>query len=279
MKAPIAILAITVATLSASSPVFAQEQDEFDQALSELGWVSGPGPVSIGDVATVALPEEYTSLDSGDTAVLMELFENPVSSEEYFVGPDDLRWWAVFSFEESGYIKDDEEIDADALLDSLREGTRYSNEERRRRGWAELNIVGWEYPPFYEDDTNRLAWAIRAESEGEPIVNYNTRLLGRRGVMSAVLVASPEALDESVREFKQILTGFSYDDGQRYADFLPGDKVATYGLAALVTGGAAAAVAKSGAAKGLFKAIGLGVLVAFAAIGRFMKRAFKRSSA
>jgi uncharacterized membrane-anchored protein len=279
MQACFAFAPLAAALLLAAAPSLSQEEDEFEQAMAELGWVSGPADVGIADIATVSLPSEYSYLDSDDTAVLMEMFQNPASTEEYFVGPDDLRWWAVFSFEDTGYIKDDEEIDADDLLDSLREGNRYANEERRNRGWSELHITGWQYPPFYEEDSNRLAWAIRAEVDGEAIVNYNTRLLGRKGVMSAVLVADPKTLDASVREFKQVLATFNYDQGHRYAEYLPGDKVAAYGLAALVTGGAAAAVAKSGAAKGLFKLIGVGALAVFAFFSRFAKRIFKRSDA
>lgn len=279
MKACFGFAPLAAALLLAAAPSLSQEEDEFEQALAELGWVSGPADVGIADIATVSLPSEYSYLDSNDTAVLMEMFQNPTSTEEYFVGPDDLRWWAVFSFEDTGYIKDDEEIDPDDLLESLRAGNEYANEERRSRGWSELHITGWQYPPFYEEDSNRLAWAIRAESDGKAIVNYNTRVLGRKGVMSAVLVADPETLDASVQEFKQVLATFNYEQGHRYAEYLPGDKVAAYGLAALVTGGAAAAVAKSGAAKGLFKLIGVGLIAAFAFVSRFAKRIFQRSDA
>jgi uncharacterized membrane-anchored protein len=279
MKTCFAFAPLAAALILAAAPSFSQDEDEFDQAMAELGWVNGPSDVTIANIASVSLPSEYSYLDSDDTAVLMEIFQNPTGTEEYFIGPDDLRWWAVFSFEDTGYIEDDEEIDADALLQSLREGNEYANEERRNRGWSELHITGWQYPPFYEGDSNRLAWAIRAESDGEAIVNYNTRLLGRKGVMSAVLVADPETLDASVQEFKQVLATFNYDQGHRYAEFMPGDKVAAYGLAALVTGGAAAAVAKSGAAKGLFKLIGMGALAVFAFFSRFAKRIFKRNDA
>jgi uncharacterized membrane-anchored protein len=279
MKTCFAFAPLAAALILAAAPSFSQDEDEFDRAMAQLGWVNGPSDVTIANIASVSLPSEYSYLDSDDTAVLMEIFQNPISTEEYFIGPDDLRWWAVFSFEDTGYIEDDEEIDADGLLQSLREGNEYANEERRNRGWSELNITGWQYPPFYEGDSNRLAWAIRAESDGEAIVNYNTRLLGRKGVMSAVLVADPETLDASVQEFKQVLATFNYDQGHRYAEFMPGDKVAAYGLAALVTGGAAAAVAKSGAAKGLFKLIGIGALAVFAFFSRFAKRIFKRNDA
>ena len=279
MKARLTIVPLAAVLFLGALPAFSQEEDEFGQVMAELDWVGGPAEVGIANIARVSLPSEYSYLDSDDTAVLMEMFQNPTSTAEYFVGPDDLRWWAVFSFEDTGYIKDDEDIDADDLLKSLRAGNEYANEERRNRGWSELEITGWQYPPFYEENSNRLAWAIRAKSEGETIVNYNTRLLGRKGVMSVVLVANPETLDASVQEFRQLLTSFNYDEGHRYAEYLPGDKVAAYGLAALVTGGAAAAVAKSGAGKGLFKLIGVGALALFAFFSRSVKRIFKRSDA
>jgi uncharacterized membrane-anchored protein len=173
----------------------------------------------------------------------MELMENPSSGNEYYVGPEDGRWFAVFSYEDSGHVKDDEEIDADDLLASIKEGTEYGNKERRKRGWPEMHVVGWQYKPRYSDTTT--------------------------------LVAEPEILTTSVGEFENLLDGFSYNPGDLYAEYREGDKLATYGLAALVTGGAAAAVAK-GAGKGLFKAIGLGILAFFAAISRFFKGIFSR---
>ena len=42
------------------------------------------------------------------------------------------------------------------------------------------------------------------------------------------------------------MEGFSYKSGKTYAEFRSGDKVAEYGLAALVAGGAGAAAVKLG---------------------------------
>lgn len=250
-----------------------------EQFLPQLNWVQGPDDVDIARKATIRLKPGYTYLGADDTKVLMELMENPSSGSEYYVGPEDMRWFAVFAYDDSGHIKDDEEIDSDALLASVREGTEAGNRERRKRGWAEMQILGWQYEPFYEKESNRLAWAILAESEGIPIVNYNTRLLGRTGVMSATLVADPETLDEAVAEFGTVLEDFEFNAGQRYAEFQPGDKVAKYGLAALVAGGAAAAVAKSGAGKGLFKMIGIALIALFAGVATFFKRLFGKKDA
>lgn len=268
-------LTLSTLILLGAGAVFAQDAADPNDIFSNLGWTPGPGTFDVTPRASIELPEGYDRLDADDTQTLMELYENPSSGQEWYVGPEDMRWFAIFSYEDTGHIQDDEEIDADALLKSLRAGTEQSNKERRRRGWAEMHIVGWQYPPSYSDQTNRLSWAILGESEGAQIVNYNTRLLGRTGVMSATLVADPETLDQSVQEFEELLGGFTYNTGERYAEYRPGDKLATYGLAALVTGGAAAAVAK-GAGKGLFKGIFLAIAAAVAFFGKAVKGMFSK---
>jgi uncharacterized membrane-anchored protein len=75
------------------------------------------------------------------------------------------------------------------------------------------------------------------------------------------------------------LGGFSYLPGQRYAEYKPGDKVAKYGLAALITGGAAAIAVKTGFWKvivsGLvagWKFIVAGAVALWGAISRLFKR-------
>jgi uncharacterized membrane-anchored protein len=84
-------------------------------------------------------------------------------------------------------------------------------------------------------------------------------------------------LEKNTREFKAVLAGYSFNEGERYAEYRSGDKVAEYGLSALIIGGAAAAAAKSGAFKGLAKFIGIGVIALFASIGGFFKRLFRRA--
>lgn len=266
-------LLIASAFLMFADAAVPQDMSEAEQIYSSLKWSSGPGTYDVTSRAEIDLPEGFDRLGPSDTKKLMELYENPSSGNEYYVGPEDARWFAVFSYDDTGHITDDEEIDPNDLLDSIRAGTKEGNAERRRRGWAEMEIVGWSYEPFYSDRTNRLSWAVLAESEGARIVNYNTRLLGRTGVISAILVADPETLDDSVDEFEALLEGFNYKPGNTYAEYRSGDKLATYGLAALVTGGAAAAVAK-GAGKGLFKFIGVAILAVIAFFRNALRRIF-----
>jgi len=98
------------------------------------------------------------------------------------------------------------------------------------------------------------------------------RLLGRTGVMSATLVDDPANLSADVAAFRQALGAYEYVPGERYAEFHSGDRVAEYGLAALIAGGAAAAAVKTGAGKGLLKLIGVGAIAVFGAVASFVKK-------
>ena len=63
--------------------------------------------------------------------------------------------------------------------------------------------------------------------------------------MSVALVANQDGI-AATRRLQRALEGFSYKAGERYAEFRSGDKMAGYGLAALIGGGAAAAAVKTG---------------------------------
>jgi uncharacterized membrane-anchored protein len=92
--------------------------------------------------------------------------------------------------------------------------------------------------------------------------------------MAVTLVCDPEQLNAAIPEFNRAMGGFSYTDGNRYDQFVSGDRIAEYGLTALITGGAVAVAAKSGLLKWLWK-IGL---VAIIAVGAFFKKIFGRAA-
>lgn len=243
-----------------------------------LKWQKGPTEGRIAETAIVNIPGGLVFLDGAGTRRFLELSGNPPRDNRYTLAPDDLTWFAVFFFDRSGYVRDDEKLDADALLKSLKDGDAQANEERGRLGMPSLYTVGWHVAPHYDVQTKRLEWGVRLGTEGGgAIVNYTVRLLGRRGVMHAVLVSDPEALDRDMRAFKGALSGFEFVSGERYSEFRAGDHVAAYGLGALVVGGAAAAAVKTGAGKAIGKFLVLVGGAVAAAVGAIAKR-FRRSS-
>ena len=247
------------------------------QELQKLAWQKGPGDGVIAGKATIKIPQGYAFLDERNTRRFIELMGNPPRDGHYMIAPASLDWFAVFSFDPIGYVKDDEKIDADKLLADLKRGDEQGNEERKRLGMSPIFTDGWHVPPHYDSDSKRLEWGLRLRDEkGRTNVNYTSRILGRTGVMSAVLVTSPQTLNEDMKAFNGTLKGYDFVAGEKYAEFKSGDKVAEYGLAALVVGGAAAAAAKSGILKSLGKFLWVIIGGAIAGGWSLLKRLFGR---
>jgi uncharacterized membrane-anchored protein len=230
------------------------------------------------NAAEIKLPNGYKFAGAADTQKMLKASGEPVSGEEMgMIVPAEGNWSVFFDFSDSGYVKDDDKdkLDADKLLKAITAGNDRANKMRVKMGNAPLNIVGWEKSPFYDEATHNLEWALRAESEGRPILNYNTRLLGRRGVMEVVLVCSPDKLQETLPLFRELIGGYSYKQGETYAEYKPGDKIAKYGLTALVAGGAVAVAAKTGLLATLllfFKKAWKLVIIGLVAVGALIKR-------
>ena len=245
--------------------------DSESNPISGVKWQKGPSLGNLGDVAEVHVPAGYVFAGANDTRIIMEANRNPTSGKELgFVSHAGQDWFAVFEFYDVGYIRDDEKnsLDANALLESIKAGTEEGNKERQRRGWPIMTIIGWEQQPQYNESTHNLEWAIRGESEGAPVINYNTRLLGRGGVMEVTLVTDPSTLSETLPKFKTMLAGFDFNQGQKYADVRQGDKIAEYGLGGLIVGGTTAVLVKAGVFKWLWKLlVALGI-----ALSAFIKK-------
>lgn len=265
-----------VAMLGIAWPGSSEEAERSEMA--SLAWQRGPADAKIGKIATLKLDEGQAFLDAPNTRRFLELNRNPPRDNHYTLVGGDGSWFAVFYFEDSGYVKDDEKLDADELLKSLKESDEPSNTERQRLGMPPIHTVGWAVPPHYDQATKRLEWGMRLRTaENHEVVNYTIRLLGRRGIVHSTLVCDPDNLQRAVAAFKTALTHYAFVPGETYAEFRAGDKVAEYGLAALVLGGAAAVATKSGFLKAFGKLIVVGVIGFGSAIAAFFRR-FRRSS-
>lgn len=277
-------LALFCLTFAASSIAKADDPKDDSKKQSnepKIAWVDGPATVQLGDIAEIKIPAGYRFAGKDGTKRFLELTGNPPSGDELGTivpqakSDDDKEFWfVIFEFQDTGYIKDDDrdKLDPNGLLKTITDNTEESNKERLRRGWLPYHIRGWYKQPFYDQQTKNLTWAMQGYStdqgKEETSVNYSVRILGRRGTMSVDLVLDPALVDTVVPKFDKLLTGFSYLHGSAYADFRSGDKVAEYGLATLVAGGATAIAAKTGLLAKLWKLI----IVGFAALVGMLKR-------
>jgi uncharacterized membrane-anchored protein len=274
------VIATVVGVVCVAAVTVAAQQEP--KTAMPPGVVLGPTVGHLGQLAQVSVPDGYLFLEAGPTRRFLEEGQNIPSGHELgtviYRRPDDTHWFAVFAYAESGHVDDGDrnDIDADAIMSNMKASTDEDNAERKKRGWPSLTIGGWNKKPYYEVKTNNLTWSTRVMSANELSVNHSVRLLGRTGVMSVQLVAEAETLDKSVAEFNALLGGFSYVPGQKYAEFRKGDKLAGYGLAALIGAGAAGVAIKSGLLQKLWKVIVLGFIAVVGALRKFFSGLFGR---
>jgi uncharacterized membrane-anchored protein len=283
-------LVLTFALLFASA-LPASAQDSGEDAFGKIPWQPGPVLGDLGEEAQVAVPEDCVFTGTDGTRQFMELNQNPVSDRERgtvlcrILGADGetaSTWFAVFEYEGGGYVKDDEKgsLDGDAILANLKEGTEHGNRERKERGWEAIYLDGWQHAPHYDEQTRNLTWATRLHAEDNAqVLNHSVRLLGRRGVMSVDLVVGPEHYAQALPAFNAVVGDFRFKGGHTYAEWREGDKIASYGLTALVAGGAGAVLAKTGLLQKFGKAILLALAGGVAAIRKFFFGKSKDSTA
>ncbi len=249
---------------------------------------SGPQNIPLAGQATLKLPKGFSFIPAAETRRLLESMGN--STDDSMLGmvmPDDPEadWFIVVSYEAAGYIKDDDakSWNADDLLSNIREGTAETNKDRKARGIPEMEVVGWIEKPLYNSATRQLVWSIESRDVGQATdqvngINYNTLTLGREGYISMNLVTDVNTVESLKPTAKSLLADLSFDTGRRYSDFNAStDKVAEYGLAALVAGVAAkklGLLALMAASIAKFWKLGL---IAIAAVGSFFRKFFKRN--
>jgi uncharacterized membrane-anchored protein len=249
-------LLLLAAVLASPALAAAQEaqnpQQQAQRAAAQAAMaalVRGPANVPLRDQASLALPEHFGFVPRAQAAALMQAMGNHTGND--FLGlivplGQSKRWFVAVVYEPSGYIKDDDarHWDADKLLKNLRDGTEAGNAERTRAGVPPLEVTRWIEPPSYTEDTHRLIWSAEAKrkdgADSDPTINYNTYLLGREGYVSLNLVTSASQVEDDKEAAQELLAAVDFNSGKRYGDFNSStDKVAAYGLAALVAGVAA----------------------------------------
>ena len=239
----------TAALIALANPVAWAQDADFENKAKALLAQAEPGPktIDLGAQASMQLPAGMAFLPKQPADKLMQMVGNGTDPNRYGIiipTSEEDDWMADLSYIDSGYIKDDDakNWDVDALLKNIKEGTKEQNKERAERGIPPLEVGGWVEKPHYDAATRHLIYSVDAKTVGEatPSVNYNTYALGRYGYISLNFVADLDTIERYKPTAQQLLAAIEYRAGQRYADFNPStDKIAEYGIAALVGGLAA----------------------------------------
>lgn len=250
---------------------------KLQEVVSSLEYKSGEVILG-GGVAKANLPPTLRYLSPADTSkVLTDLWGNPRNNDTLgmlvpadFDPMADESWGVIISFEEDGYVKDDDasSINYVKLLTEMKKDLQEASKERVKQGYSSIELVGWAAPPHYDAKEKKLYWAkeLQFGDNKEHTLNYNIRILGRRGVLVLNAVAGMNQLKLVETATPSLLAAVNFQEGHRYADFNAAtDQTASYGIAALVAGGVAA---KTGLLKSLWLAILAGKkLIIFALIG------------
>jgi uncharacterized membrane-anchored protein len=242
-------------------------------------------------LATLDVPQDFYFLDAKDTErVLTEAWHNPPGGGDLgMLFPadqtpfDDDAWAVTIRYDEDGHVSDSDAADIDYgdLLKEMREDIRDANPERTKAGYPEIELVGWAEPPHYDAGTRKLYWAkeLRFGDSPETTLNYEIRALGRKGILSMTFVAGTEQLEVINAKRESVLAMADFNEGNRYQDFDASiDKVAAYGIGALIAGKVAAKAGLLAAGLVLLKKFGVVILVALGAVARKAKSVLARSS-
>jgi uncharacterized membrane-anchored protein len=286
------LLMAGAATSQEESELTAEERAELESLRSILDSLDRQtGNIALGDgLATLRVPEDYYYLDPEDArVVLVDLWGNPpeVAAVLGMLFPDrytpfDSDSWAVtIEYVDEGHVSDEDaaEIDYNELLESMQSDTRDSNDARIDAGYGAIELVGWAEQPHYDPSTKKLYWAkeLRFDGNEDTTLNYDIRALGRTGVLSMTFIASSRQLSEINANRDEVLAMAEFNEGKRYQDFDSSiDKVAAYGIGALVAGKVAAKAGLLAGALLFLKKFGVFLLLGIAALGKRIIGSFRK---
>lgn len=229
-----------------------QPKTTAEQFLASLKFQSGKIELP-GGIATLDLPPTFRYLNPDDSnRVLVDAWGNPPGGKTLgMIFPADVSplseegWGVIVTYDEDGHVKDDDasKINYDDLLKDMKQAMDEESKERVKAGYPALTLVGWAEAPRYDQASHKLYWAkeLASADSKEHTLNYGIRVLGRKGVLVLNAVAGMNQIAGIRTEMQKVVAFTDFKAGNSYGDFNSStDKVAEYGIAALVAGGIAA---------------------------------------
>jgi uncharacterized membrane-anchored protein len=235
------------------------------------------------DLGTLNVPDGFKYLDSIQAErVIKDLWGNPHGAGTLgMIMPENLgvmdAWAFIITYDNLGHVKDDdaEDIDYDEMLVELQKETNENNVEREKQGFDKITFVGWAAKPYYDKDKNTLHWAKElkfGDNEDDHTLNYNVRILCRKGVMVLNAVATMSELEVVQQNIEKVQSSVAFNDGNKYSDFDPDiDDVAAWTIGGLVAGKVLAKVGFFALFLKYIKVIGLALAAAGGAIWKWIK--------
>jgi len=205
---------------------------------------TGPSKVTLSNnLGTMEIPKGYVWLGEAKAKSFMEKNGSTGDTTIGLIAPtdEDAKFLVELEYEGTGYVEDKDagKIDSKAILESYQEGTEANNDNRKEKGMPPIHVTGWEQEPKYDGKHHVVTWSLQGNNDSTgKFVNYNTRVLTRKGVLSLNLLCSNEELAAARPKAEGLVTKVAFNQGERYEDYKQGDKISAGGLVALIAGGA-----------------------------------------
>ncbi len=264
-KRLLSLLALGLLTIAAAP-------QNTDKQLEALDWAAGPVKLTSSN-ATLTLPphvfavhgagaQKFNKLINGDADPTLEAVAQSNEAAVYF------------EYTDSGYVTADDwtSVDPKSMLDGITKNTDDANADRKTAGLPALHTLGWIQEPTFDKKTNTVRWAVSLKSDDnpKPFVNSIALVLGRHGYEEITVAESTTAYKSGTAFLNGIVGGMHFSQGARYRDFISGDKLAGFGIAALVGTAAGATIAKTIGFAGLLLLLKkFGILLVAVVVGAY----------
>lgn len=235
-----------------------------------------------GGFAKLNIPAGFKYLNAEQSNyIITDLWGNP--KQEGILGMlfpenggpfNDSSYAFVITYEAAGYVKDDDadDINYDDMLKEMQKDEVEENKARAAQGYGAIHMMGWATKPYYDKTNKVLHWAKNlkfADAETNTL-NYEVRILGRKGILSMNAVATMNELDMVKKDIDKVLKIPAFTEGNMYKDFdSKTDNVAAWTIGGLVAGKVLLKV-------GFFAKFWKFILLGVAALGAGVKKIFGR---
>jgi uncharacterized membrane-anchored protein len=212
------------------------QQSSLDSSMflsgSSVNWISGPQSLSVGDYADIQIPQGYRWVDGQAARTVLESQNNPVPADLIgVIAPDSGKWWAVVEFSPKGYLKDPKQFSSAV---AVKYAETALNDQWTRQGLSPITSLDWQSKPVYDPQGNSLSWSLQVQTASTKAMDQTIVLLGRHGILQITAVQPYPFTDAP--SLKQLASNVAFKDGERYTDYQSGDKIASIGMAELITG-------------------------------------------
>jgi uncharacterized membrane-anchored protein len=251
------------------------------------------GKIIIGSgITNLNVPKGFKFLNNEQSNyILSTLWGNPPQKDILGIifpengGPFAEHSYAfILTFDEMGYVKDEDadKINYDDLLKQIQKEEVEENVVRKKEGYGSIHMEGWASKPYYDKNNKVLHWAKNLQFENQEdgnTLNYEVRILGRKGVLSMNAVASMSDLDSVKKDIDKVLAIPSFTTGNTYKDFdSKTDNIAAWTIGGLVAGKILLKVGFWAVLAKFFIAAWKFILIGLVAVGGVIKKFFGKKT-